>query len=1035
LTAGTDTALAHRLLEAGLVDPLLLQGFLGEVRSRRDFDPDVSLALLLVERRVVPAEQLEGLLYGSVVSLEGSASDLLPNRFGEFEVVRELERGGMGAVLEVRGPQGNRLALKTLLPGGASEPELLARFQREAELTARLDHPHVVRIHAAALEASPLYLVIDHLPGGTLQERITRANGLPLEESLGIALKLTSALQHAHARGVLHRDLKPENVLFDDRGEPRIIDWGLARSVAEVSQHLTRTGTLLGTPAYMAPEQALAAAAVGPEADVYSLGAVLFACLCGRPPFKAPQLLQILDQVIHDPPPAPSTLVDLGPQAPAVDVLLGRLLAKEPSARPGLSELGEELRSLARGDAPSSPRPRWLPGLVLGCFVLICAGVALALGTAPDPETLRREYFAWEEGNLSGYSLSVAPVPSAAELKAARERFLELRVSDEQNTLTEQRYSAYAGLLEVLEGRKAPDVSGAPGAVLAAVEAYRQGDLRATQRRAKRALSLAQRGGPERAERAAAQFLLVRSAGDLRGLQRLQTELEIEDGPLREALEARGAELVSALLSDFPRGGETWHAGIRRIGDRADQARSLGLRPQTWWSTLADAAPRWRSQLEKLRRVEDAEGVAAALDRLDPPGVGPELRTVLQGTIDRFAKRSASLVMDLSQRARMHETLAVALRLDDSLAYVDSDYVVTPETRDAACGQHNGLDPGTSPKLSTDCALFALRHSRHLSLSDIRNHLNSDRLSQLRLSRPRPRSAARALAYLFDTSREQVRFETGAVIRKRARELLRLLELEPNDLAPGVRALSQLWLAEHHEHLATYPRVDAGEHFRLAAEWARRSLGSLPQRKLWNSRVQVMQHQVRLAQHRKKHQEAADLWVPLKAQLRSEFEAGGEKGTAKQQARRLALIWVLISEARLRFNTKEFEVALGLAEEASRLAYRRYAWENWLPQSYEIQAVALRALGKDSAAWKALHLDSELFGSSTGYATLALELGVELDKREEVTRAFHASFLRPFPSRERNSRLRNLTLEPAERAEILSLAKRLGYPEPPERYR
>ena len=1032
MTTGTDTALAHRLLEAGLVDPLLLQGCLGEVRTRRGADPEVSLALLLVERRIVPPEQLEALLYGRHVSLEDAGSAALPERFGEFEVVRELERGGMGAVLEVRGPQGNRLALKTLLPG-ATDSELLARFQREAELTARLDHPHVVRIHAAALEARPPYLVIDHLPGGTLQERITRANGLPLPESLSVALKLASALQHAHARGVLHRDLKPENVLFDDRGEPRIIDWGLARSVADVSQHLTRTGTLLGTPAYMAPEQALAVVTVGPGADVYSLGAVLFACLCGKPPFSAPQLLATLDKVIHAPPPRPSSAVDLGALAPGVDALMARLLAKDPAERPTLSELSEELRSLARGDVAPRPAPTWLPYVVIGLLILVSLALAVALGTAPDPEALRQDYLAWENAHLSGYSLDVAPVPSAAELKAARERFLELRVSDEQNSLSQQRFSAYEGLLNVLDGRKAPKTAGAPGAVLAAVEAYRGGDLRATHRHAKRALSLAQVGGPERAERAAALFLLVRSASDLRELQRLQAELSIEEGRLRAALEARGAELLVQLLKDFPREGEAWSSATHRVSDEVAMARSIDLPGQAWWAGFDAAAPRWSDRLNKVRSAHGAEDVAFALERLDPPGVGHLLRRALQETIDRFANRSEALESDATRRQEMHQTLAIALRLDDALAYVDPSYVVTPSTRDIACTQHNGLDPGSSPELSTDCALFAIRNSIHLSLSDIRSHINSARLKLLLARRPRPRSKVQAFARILDTSRGKVEDEASGMVRQRAAELSTILEAEPRDVSPAIRSLASLWLAEHYEYLASRPGADILANYLLADRWARLALPDLPERKRGHNTVQVTQHLARLVQHRAGPGPAAGLWIQVLGELRLELDEHPE-GEPGHHGARLSLVWALLSLAHLRLENNESEVALRLGGEAERLTYRRHGWESWLPRAYEIQALAHRALGDDKAAWAALHLEPELFGSSTRYAQLTLELGSKVGQREAALRAFHAAFLRPFPNHERDSRKRNLTLDPAERAEVLALATELGYPPPPKTY-
>ncbi|MBX3466220.1 MAG: serine/threonine protein kinase [Planctomycetes bacterium] len=204
---------------------------------------------------------------------------------GHHRLGRLLARGGMGAVYEaVHAPSGAPRAVKLLL--GGADAEARERFRREAEVMATLDHPHVARVHTADLASDPPYLVQDLLPGGSLQDRL-RQGPLSPAEVLALGEKVARAVAHAHARGVLHRDLKPANVLFDDRGEPRVTDFGLSRRAGQGSVALTATGQVLGTPAYMAPEQALGLREVDARSDVYGLGAVLYAALAGTSPSPA----------------------------------------------------------------------------------------------------------------------------------------------------------------------------------------------------------------------------------------------------------------------------------------------------------------------------------------------------------------------------------------------------------------------------------------------------------------------------------------------------------------------------------------------------------------------------------------------------------------------------------------------------------------------------------------------------------------------------------------------------------------------------
>ena len=300
----------------------------------------------------------------------------MPPQLGPYQRVRELDRGAMGAVYEVvHVSTGVRYALKTILPHLLEgESEMGQRFRREAQLLAQLDHPHVVAVHSADFSGPVPYLVQDLVTGGTLDKRI-RQGPLALDEALEVLLEVTAGIAHAHERGVLHRDLKPANVLFDAQGKPRVVDFGLALSTSE-RERLTQTGTILGSPAYMPPEQALATKECDERSDVYALGALGYALFTGRAPFEGDFNLAVLEQVISEPPPPPRSLRP-GLPRPLEAVLL-RALAKDPAERPASArELARELRA-ARAEAPGDHSLRALIGLA--ALSLLVA--ALALGWA-----------------------------------------------------------------------------------------------------------------------------------------------------------------------------------------------------------------------------------------------------------------------------------------------------------------------------------------------------------------------------------------------------------------------------------------------------------------------------------------------------------------------------------------------------------------------------------------------------------------------------------------------------------------------------
>jgi serine/threonine protein kinase len=313
-----------------------------------------------------------------------SAGELtLPARFGDYELLEEVARGGMGVVYKARQTGLNRtVALKVIRDEHLGAEESVQRFHREAQAAAALDHPHIVAIHDIGSHDGRHYFTMSFVEGPNLKE-VVRERGLPSPaEVVGVMLAVTEAVAFAHQHGIIHRDLKPENVLIDRQGRPRVTDFGLAKHV-EKDHNLTQSGQVLGTPAYMSPEQAMGETVhAGPAADVYSLGALLFFLLTGRPPFQGRSLASVLAQAVLDEPPKPR---ELNPKAPAeLEVVALKCLEKDPSRRyASADELAAELRALAPRFGATALRP---PG---GSSDTVPSVASAENGSSYD--TLRRE--------------------------------------------------------------------------------------------------------------------------------------------------------------------------------------------------------------------------------------------------------------------------------------------------------------------------------------------------------------------------------------------------------------------------------------------------------------------------------------------------------------------------------------------------------------------------------------------------------------------------------------------------------------------
>lgn len=276
-----------------------------------------------------------------------------------YEIIGELGRGGMGVVYKARQLQLNRIvALKMILGGGHAGKGERVRFLAEAAAVAGLQHPHIVSLLEFGEHEGEPFFTLEYMPGGSLASRL---HGLPQPgpQAARLIEQLARGIHYAHAHGIVHRDLKPANVLIGEDGTPKITDFGLARR-GELGTGLTATGDVLGTPSYMAPEQAGGETKhAGPAADVYALGAILYECLTGQPPFRAATTVETVLQVVGQ---EPVSIRQLQPQT-SVDLvtICHKCLQKEPHKRYGsASELADDLRRFQVGE-PILARPvGWL---------------------------------------------------------------------------------------------------------------------------------------------------------------------------------------------------------------------------------------------------------------------------------------------------------------------------------------------------------------------------------------------------------------------------------------------------------------------------------------------------------------------------------------------------------------------------------------------------------------------------------------------------------------------------------------------------
>jgi WD40 repeat protein len=388
--------------------------------------------------RLCPACLLEGGLdaSGSVADKPPWAAPRAPSSaqetmafyysFGDYELLEQIARGGMGIVYRARQVSLNRVvAVKVLISGLLANPEFVQRFRAEAAAAASLQHPNIVAIHEVGFREGQHFFAMDFVLGSSLAE-LTRNGPLAGRRAAKYVKTIAGAIHYAHERGILHRDLKPANVLIDENDQPRVTDFGLAKDLHKHTD-LTLSGQVLGSPSYMSPEQAEARRGkVGVRSDVYSLGAILYHLLTARPPFAADSIAKTLHQVQNDEPVSPRLLNGAVPQDLATICL--KCLEKEPDKRYATAQdLAEDLgRFLERKPIRARPisRPekfwRWcrrnpvpaaLTALVTLVFLAGFVGVAWEGQKARKAGDLAQRRFAaaqmsqafraWDAGNLN----------------------------------------------------------------------------------------------------------------------------------------------------------------------------------------------------------------------------------------------------------------------------------------------------------------------------------------------------------------------------------------------------------------------------------------------------------------------------------------------------------------------------------------------------------------------------------------------------------------------------------------------------------
>jgi eukaryotic-like serine/threonine-protein kinase len=318
-------------------------------------------------------------------------------KYGRYEIIKELGKGGMGVVYQAHDPQIDRpVALKVLRVDRVVNEEFVLRFFKEAKFIGRLSHPNIVTVHDVGRDHGTIYIAMEYLQGKPLNE-VIRSGRLSVEETMDIAVQVSNALGYAHNKGIVHRDIKPSNIILTDEGSVKLTDFGIARADDQNAAQQTQTGVILGTPFYMSPEQVMGRRVDG-RSDLFSLGVILYELIVGHKPFKGDHFTAIFRAITEDIPVAPIQIDASIPQS--ISDLIIKTLSKNPDAR---FQTGQEMSHALktclqvkefpiRSEKPMRPQKKYMGSfLMIGLIAaVVFGGTAYFFG--PDIiEVLRKE--------------------------------------------------------------------------------------------------------------------------------------------------------------------------------------------------------------------------------------------------------------------------------------------------------------------------------------------------------------------------------------------------------------------------------------------------------------------------------------------------------------------------------------------------------------------------------------------------------------------------------------------------------------------
>jgi predicted Ser/Thr protein kinase len=452
----TTTILSRLLLERGLLSSQQLkEALLEQARSAPEGSGNQRpLSEILVGKGYLTEAQIRAAVDGEGASRPRRP---LPSTFGRYTLLRELGRGGMGVIYEANDPQLDRkLALKLMIVNPADEPEVEEeRFAREAQIAARLRHPGIVTIYESGILDGQRFIAMERIDGRPFSD--WRAS-VPLPRQVEVLRQVALAVHHAHEQGVLHRDLKPQNILVDAEGRATVTDFGLAKaSGTSAKLSLTAAGMVVGTPAYMSPEQAQGKRDVDRRTDVYSMGVMLYEILTGRPPFQGDSAIDVLTKTLRDPVTPPSQVRRDADRT--LENICLKALAKRPAGRyPTAEAFAADLARWLGGEkfrvaVPGPGRARAL-AYAAGAALLLGA-TALFLGPRKGDEIGRAER-ALSEGRadeaLVLFTQALQQEPASEVARAGREEALRrIRARDLPAPPPEEHWKEATDVLRLVD--------------------------------------------------------------------------------------------------------------------------------------------------------------------------------------------------------------------------------------------------------------------------------------------------------------------------------------------------------------------------------------------------------------------------------------------------------------------------------------------------------------------------------------------------------------------------------------------------------